>query len=342
MRTEPVGTRSGLVAHPDQVVGTRLSRVVGGPGDGALILSAWTPAGTEVDLQVDRALDVLSVRHGGVRFGWAGPPGLSARTAYEPAGFGWQRTFYGGLLTTSGLEHVGDPTGPVDGGQRPPGGRPAQYGEHGRIAHAPAAVVERTVDEDAGVIRIRALVSQGAIYDERFELSRTFEVRLDRPEIRVRDEVRNTGPLPARHAILYHLNFGHPVAGPGASIRAGSHSYTTPELQPAADEVVECWNLPADDSGVRTVEIAAADGTRLVRCRQSSSLPHFFTWAVPRSRVNALGLAPSSTSLDGRVDRLQPGATRRYEVSLAFGDTAAVTPSPDSPDRTGSLRGVLW
>lgn len=314
-----MGAYAALIAHPDQLVGTRLSRVVGGSGDGSLILTVWTPSGLELDLQVDRALDILSVRHCGMRLGWAGPPGVSPRSTYEPADFGWQRSFYGGLLTTCGLEHVGDPIGGVTSEQLAPGNRPASYGEHGRISHSPAEVIERSIDEAPGVVRVRGVVRQGAIYDERFELVRTIDVGLEFPTITITDVVRNAGPLPARHAILYHLNFGFPVASARASVMSGDNVHIFPDQTADAPELVERWNLEPDLEGHRTVRVYAPNGHRVVTCVQSGSLPHFFLWSAPRARTNVIGLAPCSSTLDGTVEHLKPDETRTYRIHLEFG-----------------------
>jgi hypothetical protein len=315
--SHPLERYRDLIAHTDQVAGSRLSRVVGGSGDGALILTIWTPGGLEVELQVDRALDILSVRHRGVRYGWAGPSGLMPRLAYEPGGYGWQRTFYGGLLTTCGLEHVGDPAGPLASGQRPPGERSVDYGEHGRIGHAAADIIERGVREDASAFRVRALVSQGAIYDERLELHRTIDVDLHRAELRVTDTVTNQGPLPARHAILYHLNFGYPVSVPGARVHSGAHDYTVPELTATSPELVKQWTPTGPDS--RSAWILTPAGHPVVACTQSETLPSLFLWNAPRSRTNVLGLAPSSLVSGDEIDTLAPGASRTYQVRLELG-----------------------
>ncbi len=318
-----MGAYSALIAHPDQLAGTRLSRVVGGSGDGSLILTVWTPFGLELDLQVDRALDVLSIRNHGTRFGWAGPPGLSPRSTYEPADFGWQRSFYGGLLTTCGLEHVGDPIGGVTSEQLAPGARPVSYGEHGRISHSPAELIERSIDEVPGVIRVRGVIRQGAIYDERFELVRTIDVSMEHPTITITDVVRNAGPLPARHAILYHLNFGFPVACPGAAVMSGANEHRFPDQTADAPEFVERWDLQPGLDGNRTVVVQTPNGHPVVTCVQSGSLPYFFLWSAPRARTNVIGLAPCSSALDGTVERLGPDETRTYRIHLEFGSVPA-------------------
>jgi len=313
------GDFADQVAHPDQLAGTRLARVEGGGGDGARILSLWTPHGLEADLQVDRALDLLSVRYGGVRFGWAGPPGISPRGLYEPEGFGWQRTFYGGLLTTCGLEHVGDPVAIQRSEQGAPGGRPVTYGEHGRISHASSEITECEIGPSGPQIRIRGLIRQGAIYDERFELARTIDVDLSRPVITISDTVRNTGSLAARHAILYHLNFGYPVAQQGTFTLSGTKRHDFPAGAPDSPEEVIPWDVKRDADGQGFTTIISKEGSRFVECRQSATLPYFFLWIASRSRTKALGLVPTSSPLDDQVDYLEPDEERRYELQLTFG-----------------------
>ena len=323
---------SDLIAHPDQLAGTRLSRIVGGSGDGSLILTVWTPSGLELDIQVDRALDILSVRNHGVRFGWAGPPGLSPRSTYEPAGFGWQRSFYGGLLTTCGLEHVGDPISGVISEQLPPGSRPISYGEHGRISHSPAELIERSIGEIPGHIRVRGIVRQGAIYDERFELHRTIDVNMELPTITITDVVRNVGRLPARHAILYHLNFGFPVACAQTTVKAGTDRHVFPEPTPEAPELVEQWRIQPNGEGRRKVIVESPDGIPLVTCIQSGTLPYFFLWSAPRAGTNVIGLAPCSSALNGSIDLLQSDEVRTYQIRLELGISQSSGPSPGGPN----------
>lgn len=302
--------RTPLVAHPDQLAGTRLSRVVGGSGDGALLLTVWSPSRVELELQVDRALDITSLRFNGVPVGWSGPPGLSPRTVFEPTGFGWQRTFHGGLLTTCGLEHVGDPVvAPND--QGPPTPRTEQYGEHGRISHLPAEIIERRIDDENDLIRVVGIIRQASIYSERLELERTIEVGLTAPWIRVKDVVRNAGSLPARHDLLYHLNFGYPLSQPGSTVSTGQFLYELPELEAASTELVELLEVASS----REVTIASPEGIR-VRLHIGPELPRTLLWALPRSHSNVIGIAPTTSGLDGKPHTLDAGSSRTYEIRI--------------------------
>ena len=65
----------------------------------------------ELEVVVDRALDLAQATLGGVPVAWISPTGLAAPGLALPSGWEPFRTFFGGLLTTCGLEHT---LGPVE------------------------------------------------------------------------------------------------------------------------------------------------------------------------------------------------------------------------------------
>ncbi len=206
-------------AHPDQFAGTRIVRVIDGSADGARLLQAWTPAGVAVDIHLDRGLDLGDVRVKGVPLGWVGPSGPQPRYMYESEGFGWRRTFQGGLLTTCGLSHVGNPAWRSNRHNLPPSSPDMAQGEHGRISHQSAQLTksELLLDDDPKLV-IAGKIREAAIYSDCLELRRVIEIPLYRNEITLRDEVANVGALPARHEMLYHVNLGYPLVSETATV----------------------------------------------------------------------------------------------------------------------------
>src|SRR5690349_11941211 len=110
-----------------QVAGVRLGEWTDGKARGMRVADVWTGSGLRFQVLLDRALDLGAAEFGGVPLAWL-HPALGTPALYDPAGYGWARTFGGGLLTTCGLTHFGQPE--QDGAEA--------LGLHGPISHTAA------------------------------------------------------------------------------------------------------------------------------------------------------------------------------------------------------------
>jgi len=115
------------VGDLSQLGGVRLLELMEGFEKGVRV--ALMRAG-ELTLMIafDRCLDIAHAEYKGIPLGWVSPTGIVASSFYEPEGFGWLRGFFGGLLTTCSLRHIG----------RPVAIKGEEHGLHGRIAYSPA------------------------------------------------------------------------------------------------------------------------------------------------------------------------------------------------------------
>lgn len=326
-QAQTTAASSALIAHPDQLAGTRLVRVLDGTGEGGRSVQAWTPAGLDVEVLLDRGFDLFGVRFKGQTMGWHGPSGRRVGADYEPGGFGWLRSFHGGLCVTCGLEHIGDPaTEPADQ-YIPPSARSVSLGEHGRVSHESAELLVRDIcfDEDDPRILLVGQVRQAALYNEQYVLRRTIRIALNQARIDVHDVVRNVGPVASRHSLLYHLNFGYPLIRPGTLIHLATHdgptTVTVPELQATANESVTRHDLVADGEGWATSTIQTPDSSlRMTLSHRTDTLGTFLLWMLPRTATNVVGLAPASTSDPQHAPPLNPGDEVTYEYRLEFAD----------------------
>lgn len=315
-----------LVANDEQLLGTRVVRVLDGSGDGARMLEAWTPSGLSVEVLLDRSFDLFTVRLAGQPISWLGPPGLKPRTQYEPAGFGWLNTFHGGLLVTCGLDHFGSPTSRQTPEHLPPDDRIVAFGEHGRISHESARLVSCEVvgESDTETLRLVGLVTRASLYAAHFELRRTIDIGVRDTIIRVRDVVRNVGPLRTRQATLYHLNFGYPLVRSGSIITAhcvdGPRQETLAPCQPMAEEVVTAWQLASDEEFMGHAAITNPAGRTVGLSYSTHSLSSFFYWNLARTRANVVGFAPASAAEPSQADWLESGEAREYELVLSIDD----------------------
>ncbi|MCE2450547.1 MAG: DUF4432 family protein, partial [Candidatus Latescibacteria bacterium] len=113
-------------------------------------------------------------------------PGDVGPAFYEPEGFKWGRGWFGGLVTSCGLDFVGHPE--VD-----PEEENAEMPLHGRLSYIPA----KNVGIEAGwegsdyVVRIRGQMRQAEVFAENLELSREISTVLGERSIHIRDRIEN-------------------------------------------------------------------------------------------------------------------------------------------------------
>jgi hypothetical protein len=144
---------------------------------------------------------------------WLNHPGIVPPQPFSNRGTDWLRTFGGGLVTTCGLTHVGGPETDAYG----------ERGLHGPISNI-AAEIESIIQPDPAAgnmdMSITGRMKQTQLFGPSLELKRTITGTLGRASIKISDEVINRGNTPAPHMILYHCNFGWPLADEGTDILA--------------------------------------------------------------------------------------------------------------------------
>jgi hypothetical protein len=293
------------VGHPDQFAEIRTVEVLDGSGRGSRILEVRNAAGLECEILLDRGFDIFAVRYRGRPLHWVAPPGLQPPDASEPIGFGWLRGFQGGLLTTCGLEHIGNPVRRRVPEYLAPDARHTDFGEHGRISSSRAELEVRRINNDKEPqIELMAVVRQAALHAENITLRRRITIPVNSAQIHVEDVVSNDNWTSTPHALLYHVNFGYPlIDGPQTQVHVGQESFALQSLTSDAPERV--WPL---------VENQEIDNTRLVQISnrhlgltvaleyQSPAFTRCLAWQIPRLGINVFGLAPTTDAglLGGR------------------------------------------
>ncbi len=199
------------ISNHHQIGGIETSVLDNGPGRGTRI--AWINTGTGLRYKVvlDRAMDIADAFFNQHSLAWISHVGVTAPDPYSNKGLEWLRSFGGGLLTTCGLSHVGDPETDT-------------YGErnlHGRISNIPAEILE-IVQPDIltgkNEMRISGIMKETSVFGPNLELKRTISSILGSSEIKIHDEVKNVGNQPVPHMLLYHINFGWPLVDEGTEI----------------------------------------------------------------------------------------------------------------------------
>ena len=148
--------------------------------------------------------------------GWISPTGVAAPWFADPHGWGPFRTFFGGLLTTCGLEHTLGPTDDTrDALQLPrpahalvPAARPP-VGDAG----AAAGLRHRLGRARAGGVRARRGAPGQRLRRGADAGARDPRAARQAHASRCATRVRNEGYAPTPHMILYHVNAGWPLVG---------------------------------------------------------------------------------------------------------------------------------
>lgn len=303
-----------------------------GPGRGSPVLVVRNPRGISFEVLLDRALDLGWADAAGTPLAWRSARGPVSSARHEPAGFGWTRTFGGGLLSTCGLASTGMPSD-VDG---------VHHGLHGRIGHIPAERVRWAFVDDDGVpaVEVTGETVEAALGEPPLRLTRRIVASTRTPTLRVEDVVTNDGWAPAGHMFRHHLNLGYPLVRPGTVVTATADVVgvrdgdggPAPRLPwrldvaggaPAPETVLYC----APHAGpVATTTVTAPDGRCLHVEQETATWPLLVLWRDPTPGVNVLGVEPSTSrdggraraEADGEVVRLGPGESRRYTTTVTF------------------------
>jgi hypothetical protein len=342
------------------VAGIRQVVLDNGVERGVRAIELRTAGGLELELLVDRALDLGNARFKGVPFGWRSGNGYRHPGLHEnndEDGLSWLRAI-DGLLVSGGLDHTLFGA-EVDASQyNYPPKQTVKHGLHGRLTAIPARLLEagEVWDGDRGVLRVRGEVIQATAFGEHLRLTRTVEVDFDGTEIRLYDVVDNLGFERTPHMFLYHLNFGWPFVDEGAELVApiarhlwqsdsvaeqGVSYRVLPGPQRGFVEQVTEHELIVGPDGRHRVALLSANGSRGVELTwDAATMPAFFEWQNLRDGAYAVGLEPSTNHVRGEADAredgtltwLEHGERREYRTVIRI---------LDGPDATRAARDAI-
>jgi hypothetical protein len=293
-----------------------------------------------------RGMNLWKATVGDVQLGWQSPvrgpvhPSLVCLSEFN--GLGWLRGF-DELLCRCGLESNGVPEFYPNGTLR--------YGLHGRIANTPAHKVEISIDGDLGEISIRGSVDETRMFGNKLRLVSTVTTRAGQPGMTITDTITSLSAEPCELELLYHINFGMPLLGPGSKVVLPVRKMAPRDAAAVADlatwntygpespglgEAVFFFELAADAQGRTQTLLTNAGGDRGVSQKfNTRQLPCFTLWKNRQAQCDGYvtGLEPginfpNQKSFEKRMDRvavLAPGESRTFEVTLEVQrDAAAV------------------
>ena len=199
------------VSTPLQLGGIETSVLDNGPGRGTRIAWINTGTGLRYKVVIDRAMDIADAFYNQHSLAWLSHVGITVPQPFSNHGMDWIHTFGGGLLTTCGLTHVGGPESDEYG----------ERGLHGGISNLPAEI-ESIVQPDPVrgkmEMSITGRIKQTKVFGPSLELRRTISGTLGKASLTIHDSVINVANTPSPHMLLYHFNFGWPLADEGSDI----------------------------------------------------------------------------------------------------------------------------
>jgi len=322
-----------------QLGGISRSQLVEGPGKGADIARIRTGGGFDVDVLLDRGMDLSTASYRGIPLNWASPSGDAHPHRFDDKGLGWLRTFPGGLFVTCGLRQTGSPC--HDEGE--------DLGLHGRFTSLPAQKISHTEgwEGDDYVMRLAGEMREAVIFGENLLLRREYRAVLGQPKLTLTDTVTNEGSHLSPHMILYHCNLGFPLLSPSAELKTphaqieprnseyeeaeGACRFTEPI--PGYHERVYYHLMEPDADGYVQVQLRnpELEGGLTFQIRyRHDQLPHFTQWKMMGEREYVCGLEPGNARVEGRAKEreagrlvtLEPGETRRYEIEFSVHPTS--------------------
>lgn len=326
------------ISNHAQIGGIETSVIDNGAGRGTRI--AWINTGTGLRFKVviDRAMDIADAFYNQHSLAWLSHGGITSPQPFSDHGINWLKTFGGGLMTTCGLTHFGGPEADEFG----------ERGLHGQISNTPAEIISiLQPDPRMGNLEmsITGIIRETKPFGPSLELKRTISATLGKSVIRIHDEVINKANTPAPHMLLYHFNFGWPLADEGTDIlwkgKWYPNSRENAKIFKEGNDFKKC-QAPLDDhlgggEEVVLVDIEADDqgqsicglsnpkiGLSALLKFKKEQLPWFANWQHWGKGEYVTGLEPATNQLIGQAKArengslifIEPGESRYYDLEL--------------------------
>lgn len=326
------------ISNISQIGGIETSVLDNGAGKGTRVAWINTGSGLRYKVVLDRAMDIADTFFNSHCLSWINETGITPPQPFSDKGADWLRTFGGGLFVTCGLSHIGGPESDEYG----------ERGAHGRISNTPAEIIsilQPDPFQNEMEMSITGRIRETSIFGPRLELKRTISSRLGQPVIRIKDEVTNNGNQSVPHMLLYHFNFGWPLADEGTDIlwngkwqardensklifnEKNNFRKCPPVMQEhnGAGEAAAFIDCAASDKGWCACGLYNAGlGLAAVLRFQKEQLPWLTNWQHWGEREYVIGLEPGTNKVvgqkkareEGTLIMLQPGETKHYELEF--------------------------
>ena len=325
-----------IIGDISQLGGAKTYEYTDGMSRGIRAIDVKTICGIDFTVLIDRALDISNLSYKSIPISWKSATKETSPIYYESQGTEWFRTFYGGLLVTCGLSHMGAPCS--DGGE--------ELGLHGRISNISAekvSVGEKWV-KDNYIIWIEGTVREAKVFGSKIVLHRKISTWMDCPRILIEDTIENIGFEKTPVMVLYHINIGYPLLDNGSRILEPKTKVLyevdfkrkIPKnflsfSKPIIGFQEECYyhDIEPDEKG--NVNIALVNegfnsnqGLGLWLKYKKNNLPFLVHWKQQGAGEYVCGLNPGNSLSRGReIERnentlvnFQPGEKKQYKLEF--------------------------
>jgi hypothetical protein len=264
-------------------------------------------------------MDIGPADYAGRPLAWVSPTGPAHPAYFEAQGWGFLRTFHGGLLTGCGLTYVGHPS--VDGEE--------ELGLHGRLSHIPAAHVSYggRWEGDEYVMWVEGQMRETAVFGPNLVLSRRISTRLGGRQLVVEDLVINEGWESTPNQMLYHCNFGFPVVSADTELLFQTEQTSSRDISRGTEDFDRFQDPTAgysehvldhiprpDETGYARAALVnrALDFGAFIKFRVAE-LPRLLQWKMMGEGVYVVGLEPTNCGVEGRAKDRERGLLRTLE-----------------------------
>ena len=316
------------IGRAEQLYGVTRFTYAEGKAKGADAVEVRTGAGLRYIVLPDRGMDIGLAEYRGLPFVHISPVGVVNAKYYEPQGDEWLRSFTAGLLTTCGLDQVGDP---CEAG-----------GLHGRIANIPAEQVCAFTEEttDSATVCVSGVVRQAKEAVQNLTLRRKISSKAGENTIEIVDTIKNEGYVPSPFMLLYHINFGFPFLDEGfyleiphkgiSSMYEGREAEFANALRAEApkagyEENVFYLDVLPDAEGRGTILARGADyDIRIIF--PAEILPRVAVWKQMGCQDYVMAVEPCNNWVrgqtwerqNGTLQTLAPGECREIQLTFAI------------------------
>jgi len=291
--------------------------------------------GLSATLLADRCLDIPFFSYKGINLGLVTKTGLSGPQFFvEDAKRGFLKQYFGGLLTTCGLQTAGAAC-EYDG---------RAYGLHGQIHNIPGFNVnkEELEENDEIILQASADMREACVFDEFMELRRKIQMQTEKNSLRIIDTVVNLGFTQAPLVTLYHINFGYPFIDDGARMyysakkvisrdeiaERGFDKYHIVE-KAEVERPEECYIHTGGEEAQFGMIHNEKLGLAVVVHYMESELPILCEWKCMMAGDYAVGLEPSVAGFwgirhaveNGLARFLKPGESQTFNLRVEVLDS---------------------
>lgn len=325
------------IGDENQLMPFQLGKLAGGFQDGVSFAEIGNGGNLSVTVLPDRCMDIYQVRYKGKNINYLATCGIIAPEYYDAQGYRWLRSFFVGMLTTLGLQHLGKPSVRPDG---------EELGLHGRIDNTPAEQVRYTrgIEGNQPTLLLEGCMREARLFGENLTLHRSLKFKYEEDCIWLKDTVTNHGFGSQPFVYGLHLNYGYPLLDEGVKLimdsqkvipreeNAARHIDTWQQVEAPQHPYPErCYfhELKKDKNGISQYTLFNEKRKIGVNVRyEKEYLPFFCQWKMMGKGEYVMGLEPMNVFMDGpkigepgcMAPVLEPGESIDYTVKISFID----------------------